>query len=163
MGGNFEGINRKVGRGTGANTSVTKHQLVVLIGSEVDVNGIRLHVLATARTVEEATNGQQRVLRPARQEIDRRPPAKNAGLVRALQPRRRQAFVREQDAERLMNAEDRGNTRERVGVEREGPMLASELAPMMVGRARGIAQDRKSLLLGEAPEIRDGEEGAKRR
>src|SRR5207253_3173202 len=74
---------------------------------------------------------------------------------RAAQPGNAGVLVGEQNAERLVNAEQRRDPRQGVDVERDGSVRAGAPAPAVIGRARGISQDQAALLFRQSPEIGD--------
>jgi hypothetical protein len=136
-----------------------KDDFRIVVRRERLINGVRLHVKTTARAVEEASNREQSVLRATGYEIERRSSAEDDSIVRAPQPLDTEPFRRKQNPESLLNPEHRGYAREDVDIKREGTMLASLLAPAVIGGPGGITEDQKTLLFRQSPQIRNGQKG----
>src|SRR5271165_5286415 len=68
-----------------------------------------------------------------------------------------------QDTQGLVDAENGRDSGEHVDVQGHLAVLARHLYPVLVGRARRQAEDEAALLLGQSPEIGNGQERAQAR
>ena len=120
----------------------------VVVRRERLVNRVRLHVESAARTVEETAHREQPILGSAGDEVERRSPAEDDGVVRGPQPLDAEPFRWKENSESLMDAEHRRDARENIHVEGEGTVLARLLAPVVICGSRGIPEDEETLLFG---------------
>ena len=133
------------------------------IGREIAVDLVGRHVNAAERRVEETSDSYNTVERSRRHEIEWRKSTERRRAMRASQPRDAILFGGVQDLQRGVNAKHTGNTGELIVVERYVVMFARRSGPVLVDRAGRTAEDELALLLGELPQIGDGDEGAKAR
>src|SRR5690606_26480696 len=130
-------------------------ELIVGIGLERFVDTARRHVEPAAGTVEKTAHAQQSILRAACEEIERWSAAERKGAMRRRQPLDAGTLIGKKNAERLVDAQNRGNPQQHVHIQRDGLMLAHSLAPVVIGGSGRKAQDQKALFFRQAPEVRD--------
>src|SRR5690606_15662303 len=107
-----------------------KNELIVGIGLECFVDTARRHIESAAGAIEKTTHAQQSVLGAASEESERRPAAERKGAVRCCQPLDAGTLIGEKNAERLVDAQNRGNPQKHIHIEHDGLVLAYPLAPV---------------------------------
>ncbi|CAB4327320.1 hypothetical protein BCH_02717 [Brucella sp. 191011898] len=78
-------------------------------------------------------------------------PAEQGRSVWRVQPFSACRFAGVKHAQRLMNAEHRRKPHQHIHIQRDVPVLAHRLHPVVIGGTRGKAKDQKALLLIKLP------------